>query len=187
MTTATQAPPLQIIRAALLAGILSTITFAIVAVGWTTSSGGPFQYDADYVYTGLGLPLALVGFAHALGVYRLQPGLTGRRGKVGLWLVGVCCLELFCQVAVSLITSSEARWGPAYPLFALGTLIGLALLSAGSWRVGILSRWLLGAWPVIWLAGSFFAQGATPLVLAAFYVAFWFSLPRSSRSGVATA
>lgn len=167
-----------ITRAALAVGIVTTIAFAVVASGWTTSSDSQFLYTADYWYTALGLPLAIVGLVLGLGVYRLQTGRTGRRGTVGVWINSICCVELFVQVLVSLITTSEVRWGPAYPLAALGTVLGLGLLAAGSWSVGMFPRWLLAVWPVAWILGSFFAMGATPLLLTVFYVAFWVTLTR---------
>jgi len=185
--TASTTTWLALIRIALLVGIVSTIAFAVVATGWTTSSGGEFQYTADYWYTALGLPLAAVGLLLALGVYRLQSGRTGRRGTVGVWINGVCCVVLFTEVLGSVVTGSELRWGPVYPLCALGTVVGLGLLAAGSWRVGIFPRWLLGVWPVAWIVGSFFAQGATPLLLTAFYIAVWVVLSRRTASGQLTA
>jgi hypothetical protein len=177
---------LALTKIALVVGIVSTIAFAVVATGWTTSDGGEFTYRADYWYTGLGLPLAAVGLLLALGVYRLQPGRTGRRGTVGVWINGGCCVVLFTNLLGSLLTASELRWGPVYPLCALGTVVGLGLLAAGSWRVGIFPRWLLGVWPFAWIVGSFFAQGASPLLLTAFCVAFWVVLSRRTASGQLT-
>jgi hypothetical protein len=176
----------ELTRIALLVGIVSTIAFAVVATGWTTSDGGKFTYTADYWYTGLGLPLAAVGLLLALGVYHLQSGATGRRGKVGVWINSVCCTVLFTQILGSLVTASELRWGPVYPLCALGTVVGLGLLAAGSWSVGVFPRWLLGVWPLVWIVGSFFAQGATPILLTAFYIAFWAVLTRRAASGQLT-
>ena len=181
--TASTTTWLALTKLALVVGIVSTIAFAIVATGWTTSSEGEFTYTADYWYTALGLPLAAVGLLLALGVYRLQSGRTGRRGTVGVWINSVCCVVLFANVLGSVIAASELRWGPAYPLSALGTVVGLGLLAAGSWRVGMFPRWLLGVWPIAWIAGSFFAQGPTPLLLTAFYVAFWVVLSRRTASG----
>jgi hypothetical protein len=62
------------------------------------------------------------------------------------------------------------------------SLVGFGLLAAGSWRVGMFPRWLLGLWPVVWIVGSFFAQGATPLALTAYYVVFWVVLNRRTSS-----
>ena len=179
---AVRTPWIGVTRTALAVGIVTTVTFAVVTVSWKTIDHGAFKYAADYWYTALGLPLAAVGLLHATGVYRLQEGLTGRRGKVGMWINSVSCLVLFADILASLVTSSEVRWGPAYPLSALGTVIGLGLLAAGSWRVGVFPRWLLGVWPVVWIAGSFFAVGAMPLLLAAYYVAFWVVLTRRTAS-----
>jgi hypothetical protein len=174
----------ELTRIALLVGIVTTIAFAVVATRWTTTDGGgEFNYTADYWYTGLGLPLAAVGLLMALGVYKLQAGATGRLGTVGVWINSVCCTVLFAQILGSLVTASELRWGPVYPLCALGTVVGLGLLAAGSWSVGMFPRWLLAVWPLVWIVGSFFAQGATPILLTAFYIAFWVVLTRRAASG----
>lgn len=172
----------NVTKAALAVGIVTTVIFAVVTISWKTINHGSFKYAADYWYTALGMPLAAAGLFHALGVYRLQEGLTGRRGKVGLWMNSVCCVVLFANILASLLTSSEVRWGPAYPLSALGTVIGLGLLAAGSWRIGTFPRWLLGIWPLVWIAGSFFAVGAMPFLLAAYYVVFWVILTRRTAS-----
>ena len=181
-STAERARWINLTRAALAVGIVTTVIFAVVTVSWKTIDHGAFKYAADYWYTALGMPLAAAGLFHALGVYRLQEGLTGRRGKVGMWINSVCCVVLFADILASLVTSSEVRWGPAYPLSALGTVIGLGLIAAGSWRIGTFPRWLLGIWPIVWIAGSFFAVGATPFLLAAYYVVFWVILTRRTAS-----
>ena len=180
--TAERARWINVTKAALAVGIVTTVIFAVVTISWKTIDHGSFKYAADYWYTALGMPLAAAGLFHALGVYRLQEGRTGRRGKVGVWINSVCCVVLFADILASLLTSSEVRWGPAYPLSALGTVIGLGLLAAGSWRVGTLPRWLLGIWPIVWIAGSFFAVGAMPFLLAAYYVVFWVILTRHTAS-----
>ena len=56
-------------------------------------------------------------------------------------------------------------------LGTVGTLLGTALFAAGSWRAGLLPRWLLAIWPIVWTIGSFAAVSAAPLLLAALYVA----------------
>jgi hypothetical protein len=70
----------------------------------------------------------------------------------------------------SVVAGSELRWGPAYPVCAFGLMVGLALLAAGSWRVGLLPRWMLGLWPPLGLVGSFLGVGPIPLVFVVFLV-----------------
>ncbi|WP_426502738.1 hypothetical protein ACPPVO_34550 [Dactylosporangium sp. McL0621] len=159
-------------------GIVTLIGFAIVATFWTTVDGGEFKYAADYWYTAAGVPIALVGIVHAFVVHRLQHGRDGRLGAVGTWLNAAACTVLAAQCAASALAGAEQRWGPTYLLCSALTLVALALLAAGSWRTGLLPRWVLGVWPMVWLLGSFFAIGPGPLLLVALYIAFLVVLPR---------
>jgi hypothetical protein len=52
---------------------------------------------------------------------------------------------------------------------------------AGSWRIGLLPRWLPLLWIVAWIVGGPFAQGATPLLLAAVYVMIGVIVPRRAK------
>jgi hypothetical protein len=82
------------------------------------------------------------------------------------------------QCLASVVAGAELRWGPTYVLSSLGTFLGLALLAAGSWRVGLLPRWMFGVWPPLWLFGSFAGSGPIPLLLAAFLVCLGVVLTR---------
>ncbi|MGI5238523.1 hypothetical protein [Dactylosporangium sp. CA-139066] len=163
-------------------GILTLILFAIVATFFTTVDGGVFKYAADYWYTAAGVPIAIVGIVHAFAVHRLQHGRDGALGAVGTWLNAAACAELGVQCAASVLAGEELRWGPTYVLCSFLTLIALGLLAAGSWRSGLVPRWMLGLWPVVWLLGSFFAIGPGPLLLVALYVAFMIVLPRRAAA-----
>jgi hypothetical protein len=80
-------------------------------------------------------------------------------------------LAVFMAMGVyGLVTSRATSLGPTYVLATLATFIGLTFFAAGSWRVGLLPRWLLALWVAAWIIGGPFAQGATPLLLAAVYV-----------------
>jgi len=144
----------------------------------TTTSEGAFQHAGDYVLTiaalpqGLGLLLATVGF------HRLQDGRDGRLGTAGVWLYGICMVELVIQCMASVVAGSELVWGPIYPVCAFGLMIGLALLAAGSWRVGLAPRWMLGLWPPLGLVGSFLGVGPIPLLFAVFLVVLGVVLAR---------
>jgi hypothetical protein len=182
MTTSTVATPartaqadafwLRLVQITLAFSLVPLVIFAVSGTFFTTISEGDFRYAADYWYTAVGLPLALISIGHTLGVHRLQHGADGRLGTIGVWLNGLASVELFAQLTASVIQGTEVRWGPAYPVCALLSFVGVALLAAGSWRTGLLPTWLLGAWPVVWIVGGFAAKGLTPLLLAAFFGVF---------------
>ena len=168
----TDLPWLRLIHGCVVVGVVSLVLLAYLGTFQTTiSDGGDFKYTADYWYTGVGLPIALVGIGLALGVHRLQHGLDGRLGRIGVWINTLALATLFVQLSASLLAGAEVQWGPSYILATLLTFIGTALLAAGSWRAGLVPAWMLGAWPVVWILGSFAAQGPTPLLLAGFLVA----------------
>jgi hypothetical protein len=144
----------------------ATLTFA------TTTDEGDFQYGADYWLTAAALPLGVGLVLHVLGVHRLQHGRDGRLGTVGTWLFVLCSAELVVQCMASVVAGAELRWGPSYPVCAFGAFVGLALLAAGSWCVGLVPRWMLGVWPPLMLLGSWGGQGPVPGLLAIFLVAF---------------
>jgi hypothetical protein len=170
-TTRTDA---SLVRLVLLGVAVAGVGLAVLAatgtLATTTSGGGNFDHAADYWYTASGLPIAVGAMATLLGVHWLQRGADGRPGAVGAW-VGVLALgELFVQLLASVLTSVEQQWGPAYILCTALAFLGHAVLAAGSWRTGLLPRWLLGVWPLAFVLGSFAAWGPMPLLLIAFYV-----------------
>lgn len=146
-----------------------------------TTSDGSF-HAADYVLTVAALPQGVGLFVVALGFHRLQHGRDGRLGTAGVWVYGLCMTELVVQCMASVAVGSELRWGPLYPICALGLMIGLALLAAGSWRVGLLPRWMLGAWPPLGLVGSFLGIGPVPLLFVALLAAMAVVLPQRLRT-----
>lgn len=148
-----------------------------MAVGmWLTRNdhqpeGYAYQGVRDYILTASALPQGVGLFLATWGFHRLQHGRDGRLGTVGVWIYGLCLLELVVQCMTGVVVGYETIWGPAYPLFCLGLLVGLALLAAGSWNVGLLPRWMLAVWPPLGVIGSFFGLGPIPLVFAVFLVA----------------
>jgi hypothetical protein len=136
----------------------------------SVNDGGDFDGAADYVLTLAALPQGVGLLLATLGVHRLQHGRDGRLGTVGVWLYAVCMTELVIQCMASVVVASELIWGPLYPLCAFGLMVGLALLAAGSWRVGLVPRWMLAVWPPLGLVGSFLGVGPIPLVFVAFLV-----------------
>jgi hypothetical protein len=177
-TTAATAPAraisdrtwLRLVQASIAVGIVGLVVFGYVGLAFTTISEGDFRYTADYWYTGCGLPIAVAGIGIALGVHRLQHGRDGRLGRIGVWVNTLALAELFVQLGCSVAVGAELRWGPSYVLATLLTFVGVALLAAGSWKGGLLPRWMLGIWPLVWILGSFAGTGPVPFVLAAFLV-----------------
>lgn len=176
---------LRLAQLSVAASLVPLVVFAVVGTFFTTISEGDFRYTADYWYTAMGLPFALVGIGLALGVHKLQHGADGRLGTIGVWVNTIALTELFVQLLVSVAIGAEVRWGPSYPIFTVLSFVGVALLAAGSWRTGLLPRWLLGLWPALWILGTFAASGPMPLLLAGFLVAFGVTLTRrvAGRAG----
>ena len=150
---------------------IGLVVLGVTMTFWTTSSGGDFTYDADYWLTAPALPIGVGLMLHAFAVHHLQHGRDGRLGTIGVWAFAACSSVIVVQCMASLVAGAELRWGPSYPLCALGSFIGLALLAAGSWRSGLLARWMLGIWPPLMLLGSWAGQSLIPLVLAVFLAA----------------
>lgn len=178
MRAQTETTWLRLAQLSLALAVPALVVFAIVGTFFTTISEGDFRYTADYWYTGVGLPITLAGTGLALGVHRLQHGADGRLGTVGVWINTLAMTELFAQLLTSVVVGAEVRWGPAYVVFTLLSFVGVALLAAGSWRTGVLPKWMLGVWPLVWIVGSLAAKGPTPLLLVAFFIAFGLTLTR---------
>lgn len=162
----------------------------ILAMGLTmlfapTTYSGAFKHTGDYVLTAAALPHGLGLLIATVGFHRLQRGRDGKLGTAGVWVYGICIVELVIQCMASVAAGSELQWGPLYPVCAIGAAIGLALLAAGSWRVGLLPKWMLGIWPPLGLVGSFLGIGPIPLLFVAFLVAFGILLPQRLRSQIA--
>jgi hypothetical protein len=169
---------LRVVQVCVAMVIPAMIILAVVMSFFTVTSEGDFHYTADYWLTAPGLPLTLGCIGIAMGLHKLQHGADGRLGTVGTWITVVASVELFVQLAASLIQGAEVRWGPSYPVAVLFTFIGLALLAAGSWRTGLLPRWMLGLLPFVWIIGSLASFGPTPLLLVVFLAVFAVTLTR---------
>ena len=168
--------------AALVLGMVSTMAFAGIAVlATTTSGGGRFQHGADYWYTACGVPIAIAEIVLVSALWALQDGRAGRLGRTGMVLTVTAQAVLTVGLVASVVLGVEEQWGGTYVVATLVTFIGHGLFVAGSWRVGLLPRSLLGVWPVVWVIGSFAAQGATPLLLTAFYAVVAVLLTRRTR------
>lgn len=170
-TVGTDETWLRLVRIGAAVATPGLVVLAATMMFWTTTSEGHFKYAADYWLTAPALPIGVGLVLHTVGVHRLQHGRDGRRGVVGVWLFSLCAAEIVAQCLVSLAVGAEVRWGAAYPLCALGSFIGLALSAVGSWRVGVMPRWMLGLWAPVVVFGSWAAHGPAPVVLAAFLIA----------------
>ena len=162
--------------------ILGLLMMGLIMLMAPPTYEGDFQHALDYVLTAAALPQGVGLFLVTLGFHRLQRGRDGRLGTAGVWVYGLCITELIIQCMASVAASSELIWGPIYPLCAFGLMIGLALLAAGSWKVGLLPRWMLGVWPPLGIVGSFLGIGPIPLVFVAFLVVLAAVLPRRLRA-----
>ena len=166
----TDATWLRLVWAGAVLASVGLVVLALTQTFWTTSSGGDFKYPADYWMTAAALPVGIGLILHAFGVHHLQHGRDGRHGTIGVWIFALCSSAIIVQCMASLPAGAELRWGPSYPLCAVGSFIGLALLAAASWKVGLLPRWMLGIWPPLMLLGSWAGQNLIPIALAAFLV-----------------
>lgn len=175
---ATDATWLRLIQISIPVAIVALVVFAYTGTFLTTISEGDFKYTADYFYTGAGVPIALASIGITLGVHRLQHGNDGRLGTIGFWVGAIALAELCVQLSASVVDGAELRWGPSYVLSTLLVFIGMALQAAGSWRTGLIPRWMLGLWPVVWILGSFGAGGPMPLLLVAFLIVLGVTLTR---------
>jgi len=159
--------------AALALGIASSIAFAVITLLMTTtnttSQDLTFHHPGDYWYTAIGIPTAISSIVLLFAVRALQPATRPTLTRAGVLLNTAALTVLTVMLAYSVATGAEARWGGTYIIATLATFLAHILFSAGSWRVGLIPRPLLTAWPLVWLIGAFAAQGASPLLLAAFY------------------
>jgi hypothetical protein len=158
--------------------IIGLLMMGLTMLLGPTTSEGDFQHASDYVLTSAALPQGVGLFLATFGFHRLQRGRDGRLGSAGIWVYGVCMTELVIQCMASVAAGSELIWGPLYPVSAFGLMVGLALLAAGSWKVGLLPTWMLGVWPPLGLIGSFLGVGPVPLVFVVFLVVLAVVLPR---------
>ena len=161
---------------------IGLVLLALTMTFWTTTSEGAFQYTADYWLTAPALPIGVGLMLHAFGVHHLQHGRDGRLGTIGVWMFALCSSVIVIQCMASLAATAELPWGPTHPLCALGSFIGLGLLAAGSWRVGLLPRWMLGIWPPLMLLGSWAGQSLVPIALAVFLVASRIAIVRATAN-----
>ena len=187
-TTTTLRPELRSdrfwLRLTLTGAALGIVGLLMMSAAMLTSAAtheSDFRFG-DYVLTVAALPQGVGLLLATYGFHRLQHGRDGKLGTAGIWVYGLCMTELLIQCTASVAAGSELIWGPLYPVCALGLMVGLALLAAGSWNVGLLPKWMLAAWPPLGLVGSFLGIGPIPLFFVAFLVVFAIVLPGRVRN-----
>jgi hypothetical protein len=160
--------------AALAVGAASSTAFALIAVlmtlSHTSSKDLTFHHAGDYWYTAVGIPTAISSIVLLFALRTLQPAARPQLVRAAVVINTAALSVLALMLAYSVATGSEARWGGTYIIATLATFLAHVLFSAASWRSGYIPRPLLTAWPLVWLIGAFAAQGASPLLLAAYYI-----------------
>jgi hypothetical protein len=142
-----------------------------------------FQYVGDYVLTANGIPLALSLLTLLVALRTLQGRRDGALGAVGTAVTAVGLVALLAIFVYDLVTATSSSFGPTYVLASAATDIGVLLFAIGSWRAGLVPRWLLVVWPITWIIGSMLPfWGPGPLLLAAAYVAMAILLPGRVRA-----
>ena len=180
--TITGASWLRITLAGIVLAIVGLLMMGLAMLFGQHTENGPYEYPADYLITAAALPHGVGLFLTVLGYHRLQRGRDGMLGRIGVWLYGICMAELVIQCMASLVAGEELIWGPAYPVAAVGLMVGLVLIAASSWNVGLLPTWMLAIWPPLGLLGSFLGIGPIPLLFAIFLGAIAYLLPRRARA-----
>lgn len=167
-------------QAALVLGAATAASLAGILFFVTTSSGdGRFRHAGDYALTANGIPYLAALLALLPALRTLQRGRDGRLGRAGIALASLGSAVLLAIFVYGLAAGTESSFGPGYVLASLATILGVGLFAAGSWRVGLLPRWLLVLWVVAWTVGSMLPiMRPGPLLLAAVYLAMAALLPR---------
>jgi hypothetical protein len=178
-------PPLAQALASLYVGAAAAAGLVAILVFMRTSSDdAAFRYVGDYLNTANGIPFMLSLLTLLPALRALQQRRDGRLGLAGMIVTGIGGVVLLGIFVYGLIAATGSSLGPTYVLASGATDIGVVLFAAGSWRAGLVPRWLLVCWPLAWIFGSmlpFWKLG--PLVLAAVYLAIAVTLPRRVRQG----
>lgn len=164
-------------------GAASAAALAAMLFVPTSADDGLFHHVGDYVLTAIGIPF-LVALATLLPSLRaLQHGGNRALCRAGIVATSAGAVVLVGMFVYGLIAATGSSLGPTYVIASILTIVGVILFAIGSWRTGLLPRWLLVAWPVAWtLGGTLPILGPGPLLLAAVYVVMAVLLPRRART-----
>jgi len=168
-------------RAALYVAAAAAVALAVLMFFATNSSDESFPYKtADYLLTANGIPFMLAPLAALLALRTLFGGRDGRLGGAGVAVMGAALVAFQPIFIYSIAVGREESVGPAYVLAALASIVGLALFVAGSWRAGLMPRWLLALWLIAWIIAGALPIGpnGAPLLLAVAYLAIAADLGR---------
>lgn len=164
---------------ALCLGIAAAIFLTVVWFAATmTDYPHAFQHTSDYLFTGNGIPFTLAPLTLLWTLRTLHGDRGGRKVTVGLALASASLVLLMVVLAASVIAGQELRWGPAYPLATLGSVVGIALCCAGWARTGFLPRAALWFWACSWTVGGTLGPKGSQLLLAAAYAVLLVHLRR---------
>lgn len=140
-----------------------------------------FRHTGDYLFTGNGIPFGLAPLTLLWALHRLHGEGGGRKVAAGLAIASVSLILLVAILTGSVIVGQELRWGPAYPLATLGSIVGTALCCAGWARMGLLPRWALWLWAFSWAVGGMLGPKGSQLLLAAAYAVLLVHARRRAR------
>jgi hypothetical protein len=178
-------PPLTQALASLYVGAAAAVVLVVffLFIPTSPSENTDFQSAADFWLTANGIPLALSLLTLLAALRTLQGRRDGRLGATGMVVAGVGIAALLAIFVYDLFTATSSSFGPTYVLASAATDIGVLLFAIGSWRAGLVPRWLLVVWPITWIIGSMLPfWGPGPLLLAAAYVAMAITLPGRVRA-----
>jgi hypothetical protein len=183
LTRSTTSTGVQLARAGVVLTAVGAIPEAVIlAFANTTDGTDDYKYAADYWLSASAIPHAIGLVLVLLGVRRLQQERDGRCGLAGLLVAGLGLFAVNVVIVASLVEGHDVEGGGTYVVGTLATVVGLALFAAGSWRTGLLPRWMLASWPIVWAIGSYAAFSFSPVVLLLFYAVLLMVLRRREES-----
>lgn len=139
---------------ALVLGAASAVALAAMVLFVTTTDDGKFQHTGDYFLTADGILCVLALLVLLPALRALQRARDGRLGQAGIAFASLGGAALLVVFVHGLAAGTETSLGPTYVLASVATIVGVTLFAAGSWRAGLLPRWLLPLWVVVWAIGS---------------------------------
>lgn len=169
-------------QAALYVGAVTTVPFtAIWIFAELTPDGDKFRHAADYWYTGLGIPYMAAPLVLLPALRSLQQGRDGRVGRLGLLVISAGLVVFLAMLPYGLAAGRASSFGPTYVLATLATFVGLALFCLGSFRAGLLPRWIFPLWFVAWILGGPLGLKGMGLLLGAVYLTMAALLPKRAN------
>lgn len=142
-------------RVALWASAAVAVSTALVdLMGHPAGGEHELVTSADYAFTALLIPFALVPLAAVAAMHALHGRRGGRPGRVGLWLTAVGMIGFVAAAVATLISADPHSSGPIYPLAMLATIVGLGTFAVGADRARMLPRWAIPVFAAGWILGG---------------------------------